>query len=845
MALELAFRFPLPKGLHARPASIIQEIAERFAADILFENLRNELRADVKSVLSLVATDTQIDDPCRIVVSGPSEDEAYRALRGLIPDELLRREKEADAAEPAVPPEIPRVLALERAVFYQGLAAGPGVARERVLIHDPVFSAPAAGETRPARPPEEEAGAWREAARALEADLRRGLDGRLNETEKAVLKAHLAIVRDPAFGAKVLELIGAEKIGAAEAVSRAARVFSDMLLSGRSLYLRERMADIRDVARQLIAKITGAPVAAEIPALERRAILVAEDLAPSAFLALDRTYLAGLVLENAGPTSHTLIMCRARGIPAATGFPGLRQKLEFGEDVILDGGRGLLVPSPGPVVARYYEREAEANRARDTIRRTAAALTGRTADGRRIEIAANLGDPEELEAALRSGAEGVGLFRTEFLLMGRDAAPGEEEQYAVYARLARESAERPVIVRTFDIGGDKPVPFLPLPQERNPFLGFRGIRIYEQYSGLIRDQLRAILRAAALGPLKIMFPMVSGVDEVAAVSARLREIAASLAAEGVAHRFPVETGMMVEVPSAALLIDRFSENVDFFSVGTNDLLQYFFAADRGNPAVRALNEPLEPAFLRLLDRIVSQAHAHGRWVGLCGEIAGSTALLPLLAGLGFDELSMNPAAVPDIKARLNALDAAACRALVDEAMDLARGREVAALLEGFRSRTGRRPLVDAGMIRLPSDSRSKAEAIQELAAMMEASGRVECRAEIEQALWKREDTEGGVDLGMGFAIPHCETTAISSPVVGFLRFETPFVWGPEDNPPVDMALMLAFPPRERARTELNLLALLSRRLVHPEFRTALREAVDADAVIHLIAAAVGEEEHRP
>jgi fructose-specific PTS system IIA-like component len=838
LACEFEFAFPLPQGLHARPAGLIQEKAETFAGDVAWENLRNGLAADAKSVLSLVATDTQFRDPCRVRLGDPAGEGEAHDLRALILEELPKVEARAAEAPPSAASDVPRILALERAVYFQGAPAGPGIVRGRVAAHDPAAALVVEPEET-IRSPREEIEAFGAAMEALDADLLRRRDESRDGTEKAIIAAHRAVLRDRAFGAKVREIISGGRNGAASAVGLAGRHYGDLLQASRSAYLRERMADIRDVTRQLVARIGGGAAPDSGIRLERPSILVAEDLAPSVFLALDRAMIQGLILEKAGVTSHTLILCRARGIPAMTGCPGILGKLRTGEEVLLDGGRGLAVPAPSSRVSRYYEREEAAERRRAALRQAQTRIPGRTADGRKIEIAANIGDPNELAAAWAEGAEGVGLFRTEVLLFGRPAPPDEEEQTAVYSRLAAEAGGRPIIVRTFDIGGDKPLPFLALPAESNPFLGCRGVRLYERQADLISTQLRALLRAAAAGPLKIMIPMVAVADEIVRTKELLARAKADLRSAGVPHRPDVEVGIMVEVPAAALFVDRLADQADFFSVGSNDLLQYVFAADRGNPAVRALNDASHPAFLRLLRSVVDQAHARGKWVGLCGELAADVRLLPLLVGLGFDELSMASPSIPEVKARLRGLDGEACRALVEAAVRTGSALEVGEALEAFAAAGAREALIASGLVNLRSDSRTKAEVLQELAALMEASGRTGRRADVETALWRREDTFS-TGIGFGVAIPHCQTPAVRSASIGFLRFEEPVAWDAADGQPVDMALMLAIPAAGPSRESLKYLARLSRRLVHEEFRESLRTASDAAAVVRLIGAAVAD-----
>ncbi len=597
------------------------------------------------------------------------------------------------------------------------------------------------------------------------------------------------------------------------------------------------MADIADVASGLAARLEGEPAAGSLPRLAGPSVLVAEDLAPSEFLSIEPSLLLGLVLESAGMTSHTLILARSRGLPAVAGCPGLRKRIQTGEETIVDGNRGLVIPSPSPDVRRYFDREAAAEAAAANRRSRWARLPGRTADGQPIEIAANIGLPDEMAGAWAQGAEGVGLYRTEMILLGRTEAPGEEEQYAIYARAAREAGGRPVIVRTFDIGGDKPLPYLPLPAERNPFLGFRGVRVYGRFDALIRAQVRALLRAAVHGPLKIMVPMVGVLDEMVRFRALVSQESAGLAAAAIPHRPDIAIGMMVEVPSAALLIDRFAEAVDFFSVGSNDLLQYAFAADRGNHEVRSLNRPLDPAFLRLLDLIVRSAKSRGKWVGLCGEMAGLTRCLPLLVGLGFDELSMAPPRIPAVKAGLASLRREDCRALLDSALAAARAEDVEAALDAFGSAASPFSLTGPELVVLDDDSRSKDEALQRLGALMEEAGRVERRAEMEEALRRREETFS-TSIGFGVAIPHGQTPAVRAPSLALLRFAAPFRWNEGDEEPVDLAVMLAIPSGRAAQDHLKLLARISRRLVHQEFRDALRQAGDPAAVVRLIEEAV-------
>ncbi|MCX6561593.1 MAG: phosphoenolpyruvate--protein phosphotransferase [Candidatus Aminicenantes bacterium] len=837
MASDLEFSFPLPQGLHARPASRIQDLAAGFAAEVRWDNLRTGGSADAKSVLALIGSDTLFEDPCRIRVTGPNAEAAAAALRKLILEDLPRDEAAVEEAPPPSGPGVPWFLARGRSAYFLGQPAGAGVVRGPAHVHQPGTESERPARTIAASEIEREIEAYRAAVRASAEAMGQRRDAEPDATAKAVLNAHLAILKDRAFAAEAERLIAVDHWDAPSAATAAGRTFRERLGAGRSRYLRERMADIADVTAVLVGRLDAHAPASDSIRLSGPAVLVADDLAPSQFLGIDRDRLLGLVLENAGSTSHTLIMARARGVPAVAGCPGLARLIRTGEEVVVDGNRGLVVPSPDTAAMRYFDREAAAEADSSARRRELAKLPGRTIDGHRVEIAANIGHPEELASAWGLGAEGVGLFRTEMLLLGRTEAPGEDEQYEIYARAARESGGRPIIVRTFDIGGDKPLPYLPLPVEKNPFLGLRGVRVYERFADLIGAQLRALLRAAVHGPLKIMVPMIGTLDELVRFRAMVREAADRLAAASIPHRAAIEVGMMVEVPSAALFIDRFSDEADFFSVGSNDLLQYVFAADRGNPDVRNLGRPLDPAFLRLLETIVRAAKARGRWVGLCGEMAGSPRHLPLLVGLGFDELSLTAGRIPDLKAGLVRLDFEACRRLTEAALRAAKPEEVEAALDEFGRTDAPASLTEPGLIRLESDARSKDEAVQELGSLMESAGRVDRRAELEEALRRREDTSS-TSIGFGVAIPHGKTPYVHSPCMAVLRFAAPFLWEADDEQPVDLAVMLAIPSGRGAEEHLKLLARLSRRLMHEEFRDALRSAPDRDAIVRLIGEAV-------
>ncbi|MBC7362788.1 MAG: phosphoenolpyruvate--protein phosphotransferase [Candidatus Aminicenantes bacterium] len=835
MAVEFTFEFPLPLGLHARPASFIQEKCQNFSGEIVWENLRNGRKADAKSVLSLVTSDTQHRDECHIVIAGDGEKEFAAEFKQFLIQELPLKEEAALKEIPAAGAIIPRIVLDEKEVCITGQPASSGIAQGKVfLLKSGVDweSFLAGEEGKKALSAEAEKEAFLKAVSEIQSEIKQALSEK-SGVEKNILQAHLAIASDRAFISRVEELIEKGNSTAAAAIGQAAKEFSQLLLQAKSQYLRERMADVGDVALRLLEKLGCERLIPPRAELKEPAVVVAEDLFPSDFLSFKPEFVCGLVLEKAGQTSHTLIMARGRGIPAVTGVAEASRLIRPDEEVIVDGTRGVVVISPGEAVRRYYQKELETERLVAEGRRKKAQLPGMTADGRKIEIAANIGHPEELRKAWQDGAEAVGIFRTELLLYGKQVLPTEEDQYQLYRRVAEEAEGRPIILRTFDIGGDKPIPSLSLPQEPNPFLGYRGIRIYQEHYEMFRSQVRAILRAAVHGPLRIMFPMVALVEEVRWLREQVQKFCAELKAEGVPFNSEIEIGIMLEIPSVAMLADKFAPEVDFFSVGSNDLIQYFFAADRGNPRVKYLNQPLNPALLRLLKQAIDLAHAEGKWVGLCGEIAGDSRLTPVFVGMGFDELSMSSGFIPEVKAVLSGLRTEECEQLVAEAMKAATAEDNAKLLDRFYQARFSEEVIAPELVDLEADCGSKAEVIQRVAALFQLSGRVSNRAAFELALWKRED-DVATEIGFGLAIPHCQSGEVRTPSIALLRLKQPVDWQSKEGQPVDLVVALAIPSGEKVRQKLQLLPKLSRKLIHEEFREALRQARTADEVVHLI-----------
>ncbi len=831
---ELRFVCRLAGGLHARPASHLAERAAEFIAACTLTNLRTGATANARSVLALIAADVRHGDEFTVRLEGAGAESACAALRHFLEHDLPAYDEPLVTQPPAAAGQLPRTLpaAEVRAVFGEPASAGVGAGK--VVVLDALALRPVLPQGKAEAPAYEQQRAERAVA-AVRVRLEQMLAQAASSVAGEVLRAHLAILQDVSLHERVAEFIAGGR-SAAQAIAAACDSFAGALQRSPSLLVRERALDVQDIGRRLLEEICGAALLPAAVRLTEPAVLVAEALTPQSFLALDRQWLKGLVLESAGTTSHTLILARSFGIPAVTGVRDARLMFTAGQEVVIDGSRGFVAPSSSPAVQRFCARESATLARRQQALARFAKLPARTADGRPLEIAANVAQAEELEAAFAAGADGIGVFRTEMLFAGRPDLPSEDEQAAVYTRAVQAAAGRPVLIRALDVGGDKPLASLALPREPNPFLGRRGVRLYPLHQDIIRVQLRAMLRASAAGPVRIMLPMISSLDEVRSARALLARAQAELRAEGVAFAPEVPLGIMVEVPSAAFMLEELAREADFFSLGTNDLAQYFFAADRDNPSVAALASPRHPAFLRFLRQIVDGIRAQGKWVGLCGDMAADLLHLPLLLGLGLDEISVPPALIAALKERVSRLSAAGCEHLLARALACTNPAEVTHLLEAELPLAGEPPLIADDLIVPASDSQSPEEAISELVDLLFVAGRTRDRARLEEAIWAREAAYSTA-LGHGFAIPHCKSEAATADSIALLRLPRPMPWGTAQEK-VQLVILLALREPAAGNRHLQVFSRLARKLMDEAFRAQLLHAPDSTALSGILEEAV-------
>ncbi|MBU3570516.1 phosphoenolpyruvate--protein phosphotransferase [Priestia aryabhattai] len=497
----------------------------------------------------------------------------------------------------------------------------------------------------------------------------------LGDDKAEIFEAHLLVLSDPELINPVKDKITNENVNAEHALDEVAAMFINMFESMDNEYMKERAADIRDVTKRVLAHLLGVNVS-NPSLISEEVVIIAEDLTPSDTAQLNRKFVKGFTTDIGGRTSHSAIMARSMEIPAVVGTKTVMEDIQNGVLVIVDGLDGEVIVDPSEETVKAYEKKAaeyaeqKAEWAKLVNEKTV------SADDHHVELAANIGTPEDVKGVLENGGEGVGLYRTEFLYMGREELPTEEEQFTSYKTVLERMEGKPVVVRTLDIGGDKELPYLNLPKEMNPFLGFRAIRLCLEMQDMFRTQLRALLRASVYGNLKIMFPMIATVDEFRQAKAILLEEKAKLQQEGVQVSEDIEVGMMVEIPSSAVIADLFAKEVDFFSIGTNDLIQYTLAADRMNERVSYLYQPYNPAILRLVNMVIKAAHKEGKWVGMCGEMAGDEIAIPILLGLGLDEFSMSATSILKARSQIRQLSKADIEPHLDTILSMSSTEEV-------------------------------------------------------------------------------------------------------------------------------------------------------------------------
>ncbi len=657
-SLQLAIVVPNQLGLHARPAARLVSLAAQYDAAItLTVGTRTAAAGSMNQVATLGARQ---GDVLVVNASGPQAEDALAAIEALAVDNF------GDPIAVSEPAEIIAAAVPDNESELGGLPASEGIAFGPAFLYRPQL--PQVEEVAGADPAAERqrlTGAIAEVAEHLRS-VRADVLQRVGAGEAGIFDAHLLMVQDAELLQSALQEIELRRVNAEAAWQRALQAMANRYRTLPDPYLARRAEDVLDVGQRVLRILAGGTLDAGGPLLTEASILVAHELKPSDLARVEPELVLGIVTELGSMSDHSAILARALGLPAVTGVGPFLGQVATGQTLALDGSSGCVWLAPTAEQLQELEQKGEAWARERAALKQSAQRPAVTRDGRRILIGANINVPSDVAAALDLGAEGVGLFRTEYLFMDRVSPPTEQEQCDTYRVVARQLKGKPLVIRTLDVGGDKPLPYIRGEREANPFLGRRGLRYSLDRPAMFKLQLRAILRAAAEHPIKIMFPMVSTFDELVLVDALMDEACSELQGEGLPFDDDIARGIMIETPSAVMAADHLVRLVDFFSIGTNDLSQYMLAADRSNAAVANLVTPYQPAVLRAIHQVVAAARPTGIPVSLCGELAGEPRATPLLLGLGISELSMSAPAIPLVKARVRDLDMAAAQALASE-----------------------------------------------------------------------------------------------------------------------------------------------------------------------------------
>lgn len=657
--IKQQYRFSGEEGFHARPVTEFVQVAKQFSSNIEIEF--NGETYDGKSSISIMCGCIEDGSVFSLIIDGADELQAHLAIR-----EKMLHSPEAYFAEVAADEQTSgggkQTSAASKSQAQGCIAVSGGVAIGKAQLYrrDNVSAIETA----------EDAGAELQkleaAISSLAKRLRESLDGIANEDSLGIIKAHAEILKDATLIDLVKEKIKNDKLGCVSAIALASEEMQKRFGALNNERMRERAADIKDVLKQLASEITGVRDTLEVK--EKDTIIIADELLPSDTIHLDPEMTAGFITEKGGRNCHSAIVARGLGIPALSNVKDALAAIPDGATVIVDGDEGVYYVSPSAELLGKYREKVQFNLRQQQENEKYKSLSTQTVDGKKIELAANIFDSAEMVAAAEAGAEGVGLFRTEFLYMNRKQPPTLEEQFACYKKTLIDAKGLPVTIRTLDAGGDKPTPCLNMPKEDNPFLGVRAIRFCLRNPDIFRTQLRALLMASAYGNLRIMFPMIAMHEELIRVLKILDEEKQSLVAEGLALG-NYQTGIMIETPAAAVMSEDLAPLVDFFSIGTNDLTQYVMAADRGSGELSDFQSPYQPAVLRLINYVIKSASKHNVWVGICGESGGDPLLAPLFIGMGIAELSMTAKKIPALRRIINGLNYAALADNVDSLLN--------------------------------------------------------------------------------------------------------------------------------------------------------------------------------
>ena len=811
-------------GIHARPASFLAEACQKFTSSIKIKRSINSELFNAKSAISVVSANILFNDEFQIEISGIDESQAYEELNNYLTGEwLLCDENKNEQDDVDYNGYLPNIFKESKQKYIEGkpIVAGIAISELKKLkdssIGSDYFNKVNKGSI------QDESDKFNSARNVAVDELKAKLS-QADDNERDLIKFQIQFISDEELKVKILCHIY-DEYSALEAINKVVGFYVEKFRSSESKYIRQRDVDVIDIGYRLMSYIDNNITEIIKPVVESECILLCSSLTPSQFLSLDKKNIKGLIISNVGETSHTIILAKAYGIPTLIGVDESRFSAAVNTQVVLDTYLGVCVYELHERIQHYYDSELETYGKVEALNKQYTKDKTHTSDNRKVEIAANIINAEECELAFKNGAEAVGLFRTEMMYIDSDTCPAKEEIMSQVNDVLSHTKGRSIIVRTLDIGGDKPAKYIHFDKEANPFLGYRGIRIYQDNYTIFKDLIESLLLAESDDNIKIMVPMVSSLEEVIWFKEHIEEIKSEL---NVTKK--VELGIMIEVPSIAFNLEACCKVVDFFSIGTNDLMQYFMAADRENNRVKYLYNKYNPAFVRFVNHIISTAKNNNTWIGVCGELASDPDFIKLLVGMGVDELSVGCSAVPRVKRLVANLNAKKCEELLEKALKIDESDALSQLVMNTSCDDTAHEIIHCKNIHTGVNFIDKDNAIKFLVDNLYVNDLTKNKYALEEDIWNREKTYS-TDIGFGFAIPHTKSNNIEKTSISICKLDIPVKWGEQE---VSIIIMLTIKNESDGSNEhMKIFSLLARKIMNSSFRASL-SACDTSADIEAL-----------
>lgn len=800
-------------GIHARPASFLAEFCQHFNSDIQIKRLDSYEFKNAKSAISIVGTNILYNDDFVVNVHGEDEDVASKNIEEYMNGEWLSCDdnNEQEAVNQDVN-YLPEIFKATEQNYIKARSVVPGIAisslerlKDSTLGKD-YFLGIDKGSI------QDEIGKFDKARSNAITELQSKL-ANSDDNERKLIKFQIQFISDEEIKSKVYCQIY-NGYPALEAINKVVDFYIDQFRNSTSEYIRQRDVDAYDIGYRLMSYIDEKIVELIKPVVDHECILLCKTLTPGQFLSLDKSKIKGLIISNIGETSHTIILAKAYGIPTLINVDDSLFFEAINTQVVLDGYLGICVYQVKDRIQTYYDHELTTYAKVKEINDQYIHDITYTKDQQRVEVAANIINAEECEAAFRNGAESIGLLRTEMMYIDSDTCPPKEEILNQINDVLSHTNGKPIIVRTLDIGGDKPAKYIDFGEESNPFLGYRGVRIYKDNYNIFKELIESLLLAKSQDNIKIMVPMISCLEEVVWFKNEIEKFKNEIKVNN-----KIEIGIMVEVPSIAFMLESCCKIVDFFSIGTNDLMQYFMAADRENSKISYLYNRYNPAFIKFLNYIISTVKKNGKWVGVCGELASDPDFSKLLVGMGVDELSVGCSSVPRVKRHVANLQGDKCRELLNSVIPLETSDEISSVVGETECGDSKHEIISKDNIHVGLDFIDKDSAIKYLVDNLYVNNLTKNKYSLEQDIWNREKTYS-TDIGFGFAIPHTKSKNIEKTAISICKLSNPIKWGENE---VSIIIMLTIKDGENsaANEHMKIFSLLARKIMNSDFRDSL------------------------